>query len=140
MILSLTILSSIYINKLSKETKNILVDNYNTLDYSRNMMLAINSGLSIKYNFKFFEQNLHEQQKNITEQGEQEITDKLTYDFESIKAGNLSDSLVSVIRRDISSLMFLNMKAIERKNKIAQETADNSILAISFLGYNFGIN
>jgi NtrC-family two-component system sensor histidine kinase KinB len=39
MITLLTIVGSVFIHKLSNETKNILVANYNTIDYARNMGL-----------------------------------------------------------------------------------------------------
>lgn len=41
MILLLSILSGWYINQLKKDTNNILKANYNTLQYSRNMLLAL---------------------------------------------------------------------------------------------------
>ena len=45
MIALLTILSSFFINQLSGDTKNILVANYNSLDYSRKMQMALNEGV-----------------------------------------------------------------------------------------------
>ncbi|GAB1347511.1 CHASE3 domain-containing protein [Cloacibacterium normanense] len=41
MIMLLAVLGGWYINKLKKDTNNILVANYNTLEYSRNMLLAL---------------------------------------------------------------------------------------------------
>jgi two-component system, NtrC family, sensor histidine kinase KinB len=58
MIALLTALSSIFINKLSGDTKNILVANYNTLDYSRKMLIALNSDVSKPDQLKLFEENL----------------------------------------------------------------------------------
>ena len=73
------------INKLSDDTKNILVANYNTLDYSRKMMIALDGDLSQKDITNLFETNLVKQQHNVTEIGEQELTDKLTIDFKRLK-------------------------------------------------------
>ena len=41
MIFILSVLSGWYINQLKKDTNNILKANYNTLEYSRNMLLAL---------------------------------------------------------------------------------------------------
>lgn len=134
MIVLLTTLSTIYINKLSRETKNILVANYNTLDYSRNMLIALNHEIFDKEQQAFFETNLKNQQNNITEAGEKELTDKLTADFQKLKDGFSNTELIKTIRTDISDIMLLNMLAIERKSKIAVNTADHSILWVGIVG------
>ena len=86
MIALLIVLSSLFINKLSGETKNILVANYNTLDYSRQMLIALNNGIENPEAQKLFQVNLSGQQNNITEAGERELTEKLVKDFEKLKA------------------------------------------------------
>ncbi|MCC7030791.1 MAG: HAMP domain-containing protein, partial [Chitinophagaceae bacterium] len=134
MIVVLTVLSSICIQKLSKETKNILVANYNTIDYSRNMLIALNGDLVNSEQLSFFENNLKQQQGNITEEGEKEMTFKLAKDFDKLKSGSPEPNLIQIIRTDISDIMLLNMQAIERKSKIAQHTADHSILWVSIVG------
>ncbi|MFK4980196.1 hypothetical protein, partial [Klebsiella pneumoniae] len=77
----LTVISNFYINKLSGDTKEILVANYNTLDYSREMLISLNEGSISDADMKHFQDNLNKQQHNVTEIGEQELTDKLTADF-----------------------------------------------------------
>ena len=67
MIMLMTIFSGLYINKLRNETKNILVANYNTLDYSRKMEIALNNNIGLAENSELFNSNLLLQQKNITE-------------------------------------------------------------------------
>ena len=132
MIALLTVLSSVRIAMLSADTQNILVANYNTLDYSRNMLIALNDDISLPEQQKFFETNLKKQQANITEIGEQDLTEKLTYDFNKLTS-NLTDyQLIKMVRTDISNIMLLNMQAIVRKNKIAEKTAENSIIWVSF--------
>lgn len=134
MIALLTILSSVYINKLSNDTKNILVANYNTIDYSRNMLIALNNKIGSKAQQDFFIENLKKQQDNITEIGEQELTDKLTSDFEILQSKSNDSQIVKIIRTDITDIMLLNMQAIERKSKIAGKTADTSIFWVSVVG------
>ena len=134
MIVLLTALSTIYINKLSSDTKNILVANYSTLDYLRKMQIGLDNNLSDTENLSLFESNLLLQQKNITEVGEKGLTDSLTKSFNELKQ-NLSDTqLIHKIRRNISDIMLLNMQAIRRKSNIAQKTADASLLWITLAG------
>jgi NtrC-family two-component system sensor histidine kinase KinB len=134
MILLLASLSVYYIHRLSSDTKNILVANYNTLDYSRKMQMALDSNILLPQNRKLFADNLVLQQKNITETGEAELTASLATNFGLLQQ-NLNDSqYIKRIRRDISNIMLLNMQAIQRKNKVAEITSDNSIFWISIIG------
>jgi len=134
MILLLASLSIYYIHRISSDTKNILVANYNTLDYSRKMQMALDSNILLPQNRKLFADNLILQQKNITEPGEAELTASLATNFGLLQQ-NLNDSqYIKKIRRDISNIMLLNMQAIQRKNKVAEITSDNSIFWISIIG------
>ena len=134
MIALLTALSSIFINKLSGDTKNILVANYNTLDYSRKMLNALNTGLFIQEQSKLFEENLVKQQNNITETGEKELTDKLSTDYKNLKQSFTDTLFLRAIHEDITDIMLLNMQAIQRKSDVAQSTADTSILWVTLTG------
>lgn len=134
MILLLATMSIYYVHKLSSDTKNILVDNYNTLDYSRKMQMAIDNNILQLQNREIFSENLALQQKNITEPGEAELTASLATHFGLLQQ-NLSDTQqIGSMRKDLSNIMLLNMQAIQRKNKIAGQTSDNSIFWISILG------
>ncbi len=134
LIVFLTILSNIFINKLSNDTKNILVANYNTIDYSRNMLIALNNGLYHQEESKLFEESLLKQQHNITEVGEKDMTDKLVANYEELKL-LLSDTLLQrIITNDITDIILLNMQAIQRKSKIAEDTSATSILWITIIG------
>jgi signal transduction histidine kinase len=134
MITLLTIISTFYINKLSNDTKNILVANYNTIDYSRNMLIALNNDITLQEQQLFFEKNLKKQLNNVTEIGEHTLTDKLARDFDVLKNDASNAVIIKNIRTDISEIMLLNMQAIERKSKIASETADTSILWVGIVG------
>lgn len=134
MVALLTILSSIYINKLSGETKNILVANYNTLDYSRQMLIAINGSITGNEDREIFESNLKKQQLNITEPGEKELTDELTAHFEKLKNNPSDTAIVNSIVNDLTSIMLVNMTAIQRKSFTAQQTADKAIFWIVLAG------
>jgi signal transduction histidine kinase len=134
MIALLTALASVFANKLSDDTKNILVANYNTIDYSRKMMIALNEGIENVAATKLFEENLKKQQNNITEAGEKELTDELAVTYQKYKASPGDSLLAKNIRADITDIMLLNMQAIQRKSKIAADTADKSIFWITLIG------
>ncbi|MBK9984143.1 MAG: HAMP domain-containing protein [Saprospiraceae bacterium] len=130
----LIIVGVIFINKLSTDTQNILVANYNTIDYSRQMLIALDGDFTKGNSIAEFQKNLNNQQKNITENGEQELTDKLTDDFDKFK-NSPGDSLISIdLRKDLTDIMLLNMQAIERKSTIATNTADSATTILAVLG------
>lgn len=134
MIALLTILSATHINKLSNDAKNILADNYNTIDYCRQMLNALNNDITNSEQQKKFRKSLEKQIGTITEIGEKEITDKIKSDFEQIIDFPDDRFLYKTIQKDITDVMLLNMQAIQRKNEVAEKTADNAILWIAVTG------
>jgi NtrC-family two-component system sensor histidine kinase KinB len=134
MIALLTVLSSVFIHRLANDSKNILTDNYNSVDYCRQMLNALNKGISDPVAAKEFELNLAKQQMNETEVGEKDLTDKLAADFENIKNSTPDTLGFSSLEQDLTAIMLLNMQSIQRKNFVAQSTADSSILWVSFAG------
>ena len=134
MILLLAIVSGYYVYRLKKDTNNILVDNYNTLHYSRNMLLALEDLHTNEKGVAQFEYNLSLQKRNVTEPGERVVTERIDQHFLSL-AKQLKDSTIAAdLHKDIFQLMYLNMQAIENKNNIANATAEKAILAISIVG------
>jgi signal transduction histidine kinase len=134
MIVLLTALGGIYINKLSNDTKNILVANYNSVDYARQMLIALNEDGFSNSSIAKFEDNLKKQQNNITEIGEQQLTDELAANFNKLKT-NPSDTILSAtVHNGLTDIMLINMQAIERKSTVAKKTADNATLWIALVG------
>lgn len=123
-----------YINDLRKDTGNILMANYNTLEYSRNMLLALDEMNSDQRAVSAFETNLKKQLKNETEIGESDITLQISNLFSDLKINIENDSLKIIIRKDIAALMKLNMNAIVQKSHIANNTAENAIIWIIITG------
>jgi nitrate/nitrite-specific signal transduction histidine kinase len=126
MIMLLTAVGSTYINALKSDTENILVANYNTLEYSRNMIMALDETVNKKDAVKRFEESLKKQQNNITEIGEKEATEKLTQHFKQFLLTPDEYSLQTTIRNDLAEIMRLNMDAIQRKSNIATKTAKDA--------------
>ncbi|WP_027382014.1 HAMP domain-containing sensor histidine kinase [Epilithonimonas caeni] len=134
MIFVLSVLSGWYINQLKKDTNNILRANYNTLQYSRNMLLALEEIDSDPLAFSVFEKHLEQQRKNVTEPGEKEATDNVVFHFEALKKDSANFGLQTSIRKDLAELMQINMSAIEHKSTVADSTAKNAIIVISSTG------
>jgi NtrC-family two-component system sensor histidine kinase KinB len=123
-----------YINALKNDTENILVANYNTLEYSTDMLLALDQNTETTKSFQLFEQSLLKQQNNISEIGEKEATQQLEEHFKTYKETPQDSVQLQLIRKDISEIMKLNMQAIQRKSNVAKETARTATLWIAVTG------
>lgn len=141
--------SFFYLNRITDEARGIIKDNYETLNYSRDMlkdMDELNGPDSLSAILRF-EKNLRLQEDNITEPGEGERTVSLRQHFNLLKQVESTDSIQSLMRKDISSIMELNLRALNNKNLAAQASADNAktiitvILTICLLlGVTFIVN
>jgi two-component system, NtrC family, sensor histidine kinase KinB len=134
MIALLTILSILFINRLAGDSENVLANNYNSVDYCRQMIIALNDGITSREGQIDFRTNLKMQQANITEIGEGDMTKKLVSDFGHLYDSPSDSTLRHEVQKDITGIMLLNMQAIQRKSKVAKNTADTSILWISIAG------
>ncbi len=126
LISTLSVVAIFYINAMSNDTNNILEDNYNSLDYSKKMMVALDALPNDSNAIILFEANLLKQKNNITEKGEETATEKLAQNFLKIKKNKTDNVLAIEIRKNIAEIMQLNMEAIQYKNKIAFKTADHA--------------
>ena len=134
LIILLSAVSIWYITDLKRDTNNILIANYNTLEYSRNMLLALDEMDSGPVAISIFEENLKKQRENETEIDETEVTLQISNLFSELKSSSENDSIKMLIRIDIASLMKLNMNAIVQKSHIANNTAENAIIWIIITG------
>lgn len=134
MIVLLVVVSGWYVNQLKRDTNNILVANYNTLQYARNMLLALEEYTVDPAAIHDFKENLEKQKQNVTEIGEVQATDQVERHFYQFVKNKEDVTLLSKIRKDITELMRLNMEAIERKSDIASITAEKAIAVISISG------
>ncbi|MCT4215923.1 ATP-binding protein [Elizabethkingia sp. HX QKY] len=134
LIVLLSVIGALYINKLKSDTEKILTANYNSLEYAKNMMLALDkidtdSAQAVK-NFRI---NNAFQDKNLSEPGEKEATHSLNIHFKKYLEQK-TDAGEKQIRSDLAKIMSLNMKAIERKSDTAIVTAGNATFWIVSLG------
>ncbi|PZQ81664.1 MAG: PAS domain-containing sensor histidine kinase, partial [Flavobacterium johnsoniae] len=134
LIILLTALAVRQVHAIAGDTENILVANYNSLDYSRNMMKELDKIEGEKQSFENFNHFLELQGKNITEIGEKELTQNLTEDVKAWQSRPEEPSILLQIRKDLNDIMKINMDAIQRKSIVAQKTTESAILWISITG------
>lgn len=134
LIVLLSVIGSVYINKLKSDTEKILTANYNSLEFSKNMFLALdNISTDSTVAVADFQKNNKLQEKNLTEFGEKEATQNLNLHFNSyLKDPDIHKE--KLIREDLAKIMSLNMKGIERKSDVAIITAENATFWIVSLG------
>jgi len=134
MIVLLVALAVRQVHVIANDTENILVANYNSLDYSRNMMKELDKIEGEKQSFENFNRFLKLQNQNVTEIGEKELTQSLSEDAKAFQLQPENKSLASQIRKDLNDIMKINMDAIQRKSIVAKKTADSAIFWISITG------
>ena len=137
MIIILSLVSAYSVFLIKQDTENILKSNYNTLEYSRNMILALDGMKSgSKETIQNFEENLKKQTLNITERGEKQATEKLKQSFALLANNNNNndEALKVQIRQDIFAIMKLNLDAIKQKSDIAKKTAETANFSIAIVG------
>ena len=133
LLLTVSIVAIVFINLLSSKTEKLLTANYNTIRYCSEMSNAIDEIDSSSFALAKFETNLRAQEKNITEPGEAEATQKLRYYFEQIKNGDRSPYIFRRVNKEIYEIYLLNQKALENKNANALQTAANAKLWLTLL-------
>ncbi|MBC7850369.1 MAG: HAMP domain-containing protein [Chitinophagaceae bacterium] len=134
--------------RLKDDSKSILTNNYESLEYCHSMQGALDSmAITPKQSFDRFDRVLKLQEANVTEIGEQEATDLIRKNFTLYINGDSSSSTIQEIRSNIQKVLWVNMAAIQVKNEKATTTADTALAYISFLaaliflvGFTFSFN
>lgn len=141
--------SFFYFNRLTEDSKEIVKDNYETLNYSRDMLRELDgiNGKDSIAAFSNFESHLQGQEINITEPGEKELTASLRKNFTLLRKTGTVDSLPPLIRKDIIGIMEVNLKAINNKNQAVQASAQRAktiiivcLTVCLLLGFTFLFN
>ena len=135
LIIILSIISAFYIYTIKKDTQNIIKTNYETLEYSRNMLLALDEiNENDSKSVAVFEVNLKKQLGNITEVGENIATYKLRDNFIFFKNNIQNDNVKFQIHQNIFEIMKLNMDAIKQKSDVAKKTAETANFWVIIIG------
>jgi signal transduction histidine kinase len=130
LIIFLSVIGITQIESLAVATEKVLEDNYNTLDYARQMLNALEEVNADPAALELFDEQLKLQEANITETGEEKLTGDLRAHFNQLRNHVGDTSLMKSIRQDIHEIMNLNLEAIDRKSKVAAEKANQAILYI----------
>lgn len=129
-----------YLHQLANDSKNIIRNNYETIQYTTRIISAIDSlGIDSAMALASIKKNLSLQESNITEPGEEYVTKQLRRDIELLLLNPMDSSMHLSIRQHAIATQGLNMAAIVRKNTFAQETANRAITYVLIIGSVFGI-
>ena len=135
-------LGSYYLRQLANDARAILKDHYESLQYARNMMQALDElsapdrianrvpdGAALA----LFDQSLRSQESNVTEAGEEQATAAVRAQFDEWRK-NPSDRLrMQSLRARLYPITDLNMQAIVRKSNEAESTADQALLYLAIV-------
>jgi len=112
-----------YINQLDRDTRNILTNNYESLEYTSRIMQASDSLRFNKNAIHSLRTNLKAQEGNITEPGEQELTFALREEVEKLKLDPDDSNALLNLRKHAIGIQQINMKAIKQKSEAATKAA-----------------
>jgi NtrC-family two-component system sensor histidine kinase KinB len=139
-------ISIYYLKEISDDAKNIIKANYESIEYMQEMTASLDSLQEDSTSMQRLKKNLKAQEGNVTELGEMEETVRLANLVNELNKG-YKDSLVFEIRHSIHRINDLNLKAIIRKNAIADDTAHQAtiyliiVVTICFLvSFSFILN
>lgn len=132
-------LAAFYLNRLSADSSAILKENYRSLVYAKNMGEVLDVHFTYTpAQLQVIDTNLKLEQDNITEPGEQAFADSLSTEFEQLKQLLNNQVALSHIRIKMKLLLYgvqqVNMNAIERKNKTADDTGKSAAIIVAFIG------
>ncbi|HTD99767.1 MAG TPA: ATP-binding protein [Mucilaginibacter sp.] len=152
-VLSFGLMSIFYIHDISDSAKVILKNNYESLNFARDMRtildeskLPLNEQAKTNYN-----KALTSQEHNITEKGESDATADLRSQFNilQLQGSTLAQQQEAEYksRAHLRQVELLNMQAIVRKNANAQASVDRATLLLGLVGtftflvlFSFSVN
>ena len=126
-------LGAFYLNRLAKDSKAILKDNYISLESVSNMQKALTT-LDNPDALTDFDANLKQQEANVTEVNKQQATRVLRREFTRLRANSTDQVLINRIRQHLFVIDDLNRQAIVRRNKTAEQTARDALVWLGFVG------
>ncbi|MEO6915725.1 MAG: ATP-binding protein [Chitinophagaceae bacterium] len=121
-----------YLVRISNDSKGILRENYESLEYCHGMHKQLDS-LTVNYpaSIKKFENDLELQEHNITEPGERQSTSALRKLFSNLKNKYSDAENIKAIDLQLENIIQLNMNAIHKKKQEANNTTDHAFAYIS---------
>lgn len=124
-----------FLTALSHDANVILKDNYESLSYCHAMQQQLVIMDRDTNAIRKFDEQLRLEEKNATEVGEAQATAHIRGAFDEFKSSSDKFYLLkNEIENHIQEVLALNMQAIDRKNKQAQQTAKKAVTIITVLG------
>ncbi|MBV8254817.1 MAG: HAMP domain-containing protein [Chitinophaga sp.] len=135
MLLVVSVLGYYYLSRLNEKAKIILKDNYESVEYAKNMLVALEELPQHRDSaIKLFNTSLHRQQANVTEQGEMIATTAVAKTFSKVaQDSTYSPADIAAIKKNVYIIMDLNMQAIVGKNEKVKSAADQALLYIAII-------
>lgn len=131
-------LAAYYIYRLSSDAKTILLNNYSSLVFAKNINQVLDiPGTPDENQLKIIENNIKGEEADITEPGEQALADSLYTNFRRFRESLSNPALAAALRikmqKSAYGIMEVNMNAMERKNEKAEYKANLAILIVVFI-------
>ncbi len=125
--------------KIAEDDKAILRDNYESLIFIKNINEALDlPDIPHDVQQEIIQQNITNEEKNITEPHEQEYTDSLFANFIKFKKYGNDPLKRAVYRAGMKEAVYriyaVNLKAIYERNRKANAGVNNAMLNMSILG------
>ncbi|MGX5818015.1 ATP-binding protein [Chitinophaga lutea] len=121
MLLLVGVLGYFNIDRVSRAAGAVLEDNYESVEYARNMLQALDQQPADAAGFA---RNLSAQLSNVTEPGEAEATRQLEQHYRT-------GAPAATLRQDLYRIMSLNMQAIVGKHDRTKHIAGKALLYIA---------
>ncbi|QXV67237.1 PAS domain-containing protein [Mucilaginibacter sp. 21P] len=135
----ISILSVLNLKKIAEDDKAILRDNYESLIFVKNINEALDlPDIPNDVQQEIIQQNIINENNNITEPHEQEYADSLFANFIGFKKYSYDPLKKAVYRARMKAAVYhistVNLKAIYQRNAKANIDANNAMLNMSILG------
>ncbi|MES2427968.1 MAG: HAMP domain-containing sensor histidine kinase [Bacteroidota bacterium] len=127
-------LADYYLIRLSSDSKLILKNNYRSVVFLKNIGQALDDTTNNQpATIQTIENNLVQEEHNLTEPGEAKLAATLRTNFELYKLTG-AQQYKNNIKAAVYTIMQLNLAAIQHKNDIANKTADDAVIIVSLMG------
>lgn len=132
LILLLGVQSVSYVRQLSMSSKEILVDNYNSLHYAKDMLRSLDRMSQDSASRRALIRSLELQRENITEVNEREVTAALSNKVAAL-TDSVTDTEIKLIRDDLYRIMELNMVSIRMKSSDMAASAADAMWSLTIV-------
>ena len=132
LILLLGVQSVSYVRQLSMSSKEILVDNYNSLHYAKDMLRSLDRMSQDSASRRVLISSLELQRENITEVNEREVTAALSNKVAAL-TDSVTDTEIKLIRDDLYRIMELNMASIRMKSSDTAASAADAMWSLTIV-------